>query len=537
MANEALKTVTTRKSVTATPQTEKAAKGQKKNHAGGYAFVIGDFERIKRFLIMGSESSFYQSGAKLALENAKTIQKVAQSGDAEQVRALFDLIEEISVGGRAAKQQPALFALALAIASTPDRHLKSYGYSKVASVARTASTLFQFAGYLNQFQRFGMGARKAISRWYEGRDLDALAYQLVKYQAREGWSNDDLISLSHPTRSKEDPEFSRLIDWTLGKAKDIEALPKIVQGFERAKGAESDKIPSLIREYGLSWEMVPSEALNRRETWEALLDTKGALPLGALIRNLPKLTRTRVIQELGGRTQEIVDRLTDQDALVKARIHPLNLLVALKTYAEGEGRGGRDFTPVRRIVDALDTAFYKAFKAVEPTSKRWFLALDVSGSMGWGNISGMPITPREASAALSLVTAATEKESYIAGFSHTMVPIDISANMTLDEVQRRISRIPMGGTDCALPMLHALEKGIKADVFVIYTDSETWAGRVHPHEALERYRKATGINAKLIVVGMTATRFSIANPNDPGMLDIAGFDTAAPGLMAEFVKD
>jgi 60 kDa SS-A/Ro ribonucleoprotein len=30
--------------------------------------------------------------------------------------------------------------------------------------------------------------------------------------------------------------------------------------------------------------------------------------------------------------------------------------------------------------------------------------------------------------------------------------------------------------------------------------------------------------------------FSIADPNDDGMLDIIGFDTAAPGLIGDFVR-
>jgi 60 kDa SS-A/Ro ribonucleoprotein len=30
--------------------------------------------------------------------------------------------------------------------------------------------------------------------------------------------------------------------------------------------------------------------------------------------------------------------------------------------------------------------------------------------------------------------------------------------------------------------------------------------------------------------------FSIADPNDAGMLDIVGFDTAAPQVLADFVK-
>ncbi|MFD1732243.1 hypothetical protein ACFSC4_16075 [Deinococcus malanensis] len=94
--------------------------------------------------------------------------------------------------------------------------------------------------------------------------------------------------------------------------------------------------------------------------------------------------------------------------------------------------------------------------------------------------------------------------------------------------------VPMGGTDCALPMLWAARNKVEADVFVVYTDNETWAGAVHPAVALQQYRQKMGIGARLIVVGMTATRFTIADPADAGMLDLVGFDSSAPRVMAEF---
>ena len=99
-----------------------------------------------------------------------------------------------------------------------------------------------------------------------------------------------------------------------------------------------------------------------------------------------------------------------------------------------------------------------------------------------------------------------------------------------------MGRIPMGGTDCALPMVWAKKNQVKADVFVVYTDSETWHGPLHPVQALRDYRQALGIPAKLIVVGMVANSFSIADPGDGGMLDVVGFDTATPQLMADFVR-
>lgn len=115
-----------------------------------------------------------------------------------------------------------------------------------------------------------------------------------------------------------------------------------------------------------------------------------------------------------------------------------------------------------------------------------------------------------------------------------MVDVSVSSHMELMAIVKAIELIPMGRTDCALPMLNAIENNLQVDVFVIYTDNETWAGSIHPMEALRRYRAKTGINAKLIVVGMTATEFSVADPADPNTLDVVGFDAQTPAIINEF---
>lgn len=92
----------------------------------------------------------------------------------------------------------------------------------------------------------------------------------------------------------------------------------------------------------------------------------------------------------------------------------------------------------------------------------------------------------------------------------------------------------MGGTDCAQPMLYAKQKKLPVDVFIVYTDCETWTGKIHPSQALTQYRKAMGIDARLIVCAMTANEFTLADPNDAGMLDMAGFDSAAPEIIRTF---
>ena len=62
-------------------------------------------------------------------------------------------------------------------------------------------------------------------------------------------------------------------------------------------------------------------------------------------------------------------------------------------------------------------------------------------------------------------------------------------------------------------------------------------GNCHPSEALRQYRQwSDRKEAKLIVCGMCATEFSIADKDDKNMLDVVGFDTAAPRVMSMFAS-
>ena len=122
------------------------------------------------------------------------------------------------------------------------------------------------------------------------------------------------------------------------------------------------------------------------------------------------------------------------------------------------------------------------------------------------------------------------------GHTDGITPLAISPRQRLDDAVRTVSNLPFGGTDCALPMLYALAHEREVDVFVILTDSETWAGDIHPAQALADYRRASGIDARLVTVGMVSNGFSIADPNDPGQLDVVGFDTATPQLISDFAR-
>jgi 60 kDa SS-A/Ro ribonucleoprotein len=227
--------------------------------------------------------------------------------------------------------------------------------------------------------------------------------------------------------------------------------------------------------------------------------------------------------------------------------------VAQKIYAQGHGdKGSLAWSPVSAVVDALDEAFYATFQNVEPCNKPVLLALDVSGSMAGSMIAGSCISAREASAAMALITAATEPECEIIAFSAPagggyggmhgggepgITRVNLSPRMRLADVIKRIEAIPMGGTDCALPMVWAARNKLNVSAFIAYTDSETWAGNIHPAQALRQYRDEFVGDAKAVVVGMTSNGFTLADPNNRGMLDVVGFDTTVPAVIADFVRE
>lgn len=538
-----------------TPQSQSARPDQVKNSAGGFVFEISDAERLKRFLILGADANtYYINATELTRANAEVAIRMALDEPAVLLKTILD----VSLRGAAPKQNATLFALAAAC-SFGDLESRQKALAALPKIARTGTHLFIFAGYIEQFRGWGRSLRRAVGDWYMSKTPEQVAYQAVKYRQREGWSHRDMLRLSHP-RSV-DPKLNSVFDWITHNSIDDET-PALITAFRAASAPEATNkdIAALIREHGLTWEMLPDSALASTDVWDALLDR--GIGMTALIRQLPRLTRLGMLPMIGGRTDEVIQKLTDSEALLKARIHPINVLTAHLTYLRGKSEeGGSVWAPTSKIVDALDAAFYKSFGAIEPSGKRTLLALDVSESMtgmvptgkrdSKGRPKYYPFSSREISAAMALVTMATEPNYGVVGFTggvygypstfdvsnpDNLKVLNISPRQRLNDVIRDVSGLPFGRTDCALPMLYAMKNKIPVDTFVIYTDNETWFGSIHPFQALRKYRETMGIDAKLVVAAMSSTEFSIADPNDTGMLDVVGFDNAVPSLISEFSR-
>src|SRR5687767_8511727 len=117
-------------------------------HEGGQAFALDPWARLRRFLVLGSEGgTFYVGARELTAENAAAVERCLEL-DGPRVVA-----EIVGVGeaGRAPKQEPVLFALALAAASA-DEATRRAALAALPRVARTGTHLFHFAAYVQSLR-------------------------------------------------------------------------------------------------------------------------------------------------------------------------------------------------------------------------------------------------------------------------------------------------------------------------------------------------------------------------------------------------
>lgn len=517
---------------TATPQTQ-AIPGReaemKKNNAGGFSFTLSHWDVLDRFLMIGSEGGSYYVNQKDTTKLSFDVVKKCIKEDG--VRVVNRLVE-YSLAGRAPKNDPAVVALALC-AVYGDPLTVAAAYEALPKVARTGTWLFLFVSILDSLGKWNAAAKRGVAAWYTSKNDNKLTVQLLKYQQRNGWSQRDVLRLAH-VKPVSDVQSSLFRYAVKGELPEGAPVTQLLIDFESMKRSE-DKATVLKLIEGsdlLTWEMVPTQFLKDKDVLMALLKNMG---LTAMIRKLGALTAHGVIAPLSEGGKMVVAKLSDLEALKRGRVHPITLLQAFKQYSQGAGeKGSLTWRPDQRVLSALDDAFYAAFGTVEKTDENYMLGIDISGSMWGSRVNGSPnLVAAEVAAVMGMAVVRNQPNHWITGFNTRLVDLKITPSMRLDAAMSAIQKHwDGGGTDCSKTFEYATQHGIPVDKFVSITDNETYAGRQAPAQALKQYRQKSGRPAKSVVIGTSVSEFTIADPKDGGMLDIAGFDSAAPQIIA-----
>ena len=509
------------------------------NNAGGYTFDVDDWTRLERFLILGTEGgTYYVDVPKLTRDNSGVVLRCIRE---DGVRVVNRIVE-ISDGGLAPKNDPAIFALALA-AKNGDNVTRSLAYKSVPKVCRIGTHIFQFVAAIDAVGGWGRGARQGVSKWYTEQSPERLGLQLVKYRNRESWVHRDVLRVAHPNPSEGN---AALLAYAAGKyapeghyynVTDLQYLPAIVVAYETAKTSTVEGTVKLIREYNLPRECVNTEFLTDPQVQEALLYNS---PLTALIRNLSNYTKSGVLTPFSDGTKRVVELLSNEESLRKSRVHPMGIYMALCQYSEGHGlRGSGQWKPVQAVLDALDEAFYAAMGNVTPSGVKTLHVIDNSGSMDSGyhgaDYKGLK-APISMATAMAMVAVRTEGNMELVVCNTQVHPAALSKTMRLDAAVKYINSLPKGGTDLAKPFEYLQTQRYDVDAVVTLTDDETWAGKIHPAQALANYRRSVGHGVKNVIMSMVPTAHSIGDHGDSDTLQLVGLDSSAPAIITGFLR-
>lgn len=543
------------------PQTEPLP-GRKadmiRNPEGGYVFRKDVWTRLSDFLVLGTEGGTYYADERThTYQNIESVWAALLDDGPRAVQMAVDY----STGRppRAPRNHPALYVVAYALAAG-NLDTKRAAAVAVPKVARTTDHLAQLFGYWKQFSskpggRGGAGrapvgansraVRRAWINWFTARPPEQVAYTLLKARSRKTGAGEDfspghLLSLVRPVPSNGAEQA--LYALATGRKTPMEVSGYFVaaKSFYEAQLADTPaRAIKAINAYHVPWEFLPDAVLKDARVWQALVPHLG---MTALIRNLARMTGLGVFGPFSESTGQAVDRLTSQAELHRGRIHPFDLLLARLVYDTGHAQPNlkapaRTWSPNGHIVDALGRAYNLAVQVADKSPGRLVVAVDSSGSMGQtvqhgGSTIGSCYHLGTAIAATLM--RSFDGDCYPVEFDSSCRPSKLRAGMSLGEIYSL--RHDGGATDCSAPIEWALRNNVVCDAFVLITDNVTWSGNRHTTKVLEDYRRSINPAARVIVSAMVANGYSVADPTDPGVINVAGFDSSLPTLIAGYMQ-
>jgi 60 kDa SS-A/Ro ribonucleoprotein len=502
--------------------------------SGGYMFKADLWQILRRCLLIGtSQNTYYAGKHELTDDFVDTLFK-AINENPERVASEIVYASD----GRSINNSAPIFALVLLSMGETNGAKKAF-QRIFPQVIRTGSHFYEWLNYTKSVRGFGKIVRQAGQSWLARENVKDLAYQLLKYQQRQGFSHRDALRLFHVKPPTE--QHNQLFQWVLNGWKELpetipsDALAQIwwYEWLKRNKG----ETHTAISQGRLTHEMAAPVGTMDKTAWQLLFDD---MPIGAMLRNLGSLTELGVLRADSRKNLDRVESiLNSRNHLRKGRIHPIDILKALKTYKSGGslGQSKKTWHPIPRIVDILERALELSFDTVEPTGKVFMHAVDISGSMSYYTVSSIGLTCCEIATTMALATAKAEKNYAICGFSTEFIDLGITGQDSFSSAIQKASNQNFGGTDASVAYDWMIKNKFKADVICFWTDCESWAGRQHPSQALAKYHQKINPKAKAVYVTLAPNKISLVDPQCSMSWDLAGFDPSAPRFIQMLATD
>lgn len=530
---------------------------------------------LRKYLCLGTfEGLLISNNTSIDLE--KCIDSLIVEGCGCEV---VEMLQNFRSENRTPKRDAILFALATCCRCC---HLetKKKAYNALPDICQNPADLFQFLSFYRSLgvgSGWGRAHRRAVAKWYLGYEkqdgqkktkeedeMKKMVYHFFKYQSRHGWSHKDVFRLCHFKKEKLDEKVmvkymvlvftspkngrERGKEWLNevkkstpeDKHRKFDELENLVEWYIKAQKCKSmNVIIDLIDTYDIPREVVPSEMLNYKTVWKALLRR---MPFTALIRNLGKMSNLDVFERGSFEENLTIQKLTNPENIQRSKVHPFTLLVALTQYRKGRGElGSLTWAVNPYISQALEDAFYLSFKSISTVKeKSYLIAVDLNGAMNAPVIGSPTVSALDAAAALTMATVRCGDKCSVVAFSSKegtpLQGVDLGETDSLSDVLEKFAVISPGKVDCSLLLTEATKAKNgkssilpKTDVFIVYTGFKTDFSK-DAAKLLHEYDK----NSRFVLCSLSNSLFQTSL--NPKLLEIAGFDSHTPNIINEFVR-
>ena len=496
------------------------------NEAGGSAYAFSAPHALAQYAVTGTFHSTFYANDENQLE---TISALALACTPELVAKTAIYAREHG----SLKDMPAFLVAHLA---ARDVSLMSRTFPRVIDDGRMLRSFVQIvrSGVTGR-KSFGSAPKRALREWFSSRSPDAIFRQSLGQSP----SMSDVIKMVRPPprndKGEADAVREALYGYLIGKNIDRDKLPVLASAFEAWKHGDGP-LPDV------PFEMLTALPLGK-EHWKTLA---GRMSITQLRINLNTLLRHGVLDDAEV-AERVAARLSDRDALRRARTMPYQLLAAHRHV---------DPRMPTVIVDAIAQALEHAVSSVPELAGRIVLCPDVSGSMQ------SPLTGHRGTATTkvrcvdvaALVTAAVLRRNpgaTVVPFSDDVVLPDRPLN-PLDSIvtnAERLASLPSGGTACSAPLRWLNARGEAPDVVVVVSDNQSWsdfrfagAGSSLTRGTVmaEEWQRLRGRNpkAKLALIDLQPYRTAqvVGDDGRDDVLNVGGFSDAVFDVLATFVR-
>lgn len=484
-----------------------------KNNAGGNAFAMSAEAQLAQYVVTGTFRNTFYVDAKDDVTRVIDL--------ATQARPEF--VAKLAVYGRERAYMKDAPAVLLAVLSVTSPALFSHVFARVVDNAKMLRGFVQVmrSGAAGR-KSLGSGPKARVAQWIEA----ASVRQLVNGSVGNDPSLSDVIKLSRPKGA--DAQREALYGYLIGKPVDASLLPAEVVALEAFKAS-----PATLPVPDVDFRLV-DQYLSQAQ-WKDVARTAG----WQMTRmNLNTFGRHGVFDDIE-LVNLVAKRLSDADAVSRARVFPYQLLAAY--------RHASDRTP-RVILEAIHEALDLALQNVPAFEGRVAVFPDVSGSMrdpvtGKGSEHESKVRCVDVAALVSAAVLAKNRDAIVLPFEGEVVDkVKLSSRDSVLTNAERLAAVGGGSTAVSAPLRRLLETGEKVDAVLYVSDYESWADRDGAYRATgtatqtawQRYKRISP-KAKLVAIDVTPNT-SLQLRNSAEVLHVGGFSDAVFDVIAAFLR-